>query len=99
MRNFIPYDEQPVQEPTGRREKIRKDRIEALTRSIQSGTYRIPSNLVADCIIRETLERFADSRLDSGDGNLQSHKTSVQERVRSAHTQPSESSPNYRPTG
>ena len=99
MRNFIPYDEQPAQAPNGRSEKMRKDRIEALTISVQSGTYRIPSDLVADCMIRETLERFADSRRNSGDENLQSHQTSVRERVQTTHTQPSESSRNYRPTG
>ena len=99
MRNFIPYDEQPAQTPNGRSEKIRKDRIEALTISIQSETYRLSSELVADCMIRETLERFADFRLYSSDENLQSHQTSVREKVQSTHIQPLESSRNYRPTG
>lgn len=96
MRKLIRYDEQHAQEQKGRRGKIPKDRIEALTSSIP---YRIPSDLVADCIIRETLGMFAASRLYSGDGNLQSHKTSARERGQSTQTQPSESSRNYRPTG
>ena len=99
MRKLRRYDKQPAQEQKGRRGKIRKDRIEALRIAIRSGAYQIPSDLVADCIIRETLGMFADSRLYSSDENLQSHKISTRERDQYIQIRPSTSSRNYRPTG